>query len=124
MIEQRTNIGNGQYIDLSLLDVSVFSIANQALNYLVSDAPPQRIGNTHSNIIPYQAFETADGYFIPLIGNDQQYTRFCECAEHPELAGNIRSATNLKRVEACKNLVSLPEPILRSHNTDNGLRVL
>ena len=79
------------------------------------------MGNAHPNIVPYQAFETADGYMILAIGNDGQYTRFCECAGLPELAEDIRFATNIKRVEARETLVPLLEPILRSDTTDNWL---
>ena len=106
MIEQRTNIGNGQYLDLSLLDVSVFSIANQALNYLVSDVPPQHLGNAHPNIASHQAFETADSHIILANRNGGQYTRFCECARYLGLADNIRFVMNIKSVEASENLIS------------------
>ena len=65
--------GEGQHIDMSLFDVSVASLANQALNYLVSGNVPGRLGNTHPNIVPYQAFTTKDGHIILAVGNDSQF---------------------------------------------------
>ena len=70
--------GQGQYIDMALLDVQVATLANQAMNYLASGNNPGRLGNAHPNIVPYQAFETRDGYIILAVGNDAQFQRFCE----------------------------------------------
>merc|ERR1711974_52224 len=80
----------GQHIDLSLFDVSVAFLANQASNYLVSGKAPQRLGNYHPNIAPYQSFEASDGYFILAVGNDSQFGKFCATAGKPELAADPR----------------------------------
>ena len=72
--------GDGQHIDMSLFDVSVASLANQALNYMVSGTAPGRLGNAHPNIVPYQAFATADGHIILAVGNDSQFRKFCDIA--------------------------------------------
>lgn len=77
-LNHRTQTGEGQHIDMALLDVEVACLANQAMNYLVSGESPTRLGNAHPNIVPYQAFPTADGDMILTIGNDAQFRRFCE----------------------------------------------
>ena len=97
MHAQRT--GDGQHIDMSLFDVSVASLANQALNYLVSGQVPSRLGNAHPNIVPYQAFATADGHIILAVGNDSQFRKFCEVADCAALADDPAYATNRARVE-------------------------
>ena len=99
--------GEGQHIDLALLDVQVACLGNQALNYLVSGSAPRRMGNAHPNIVPYQDFPTADGDMILAIGNDGQFARFCTIAGHPEWAGDTRFADNAARVKHCRELIPL-----------------
>ena len=99
--------GEGQHIDLALLDVQVACLANQALNHLVSGAPPRRMGNAHPNIVPYQDFPTADGDMILAIGNDGQFARFCVIAAHAEWATDERFATNAARVAHRRQLIAL-----------------
>ncbi|MBW7835422.1 MAG: CoA transferase [Sphingomonadales bacterium] len=98
-LAHRERTGKGDHIDLSLLDVQVASLANQAMNYLIGGAAPGRLGNAHPNIVPYQAFATAEGHLILAIGNDQQFARFCAVASAPELALDPRFATNAARVK-------------------------
>ena len=86
--QQKT--GAGQYIDMALLDVQVATLANQAMNYLATGNNPIRLGNAHPNIVPYQAFQTSDGYIILAIGNDSQFQRFCELAGKPEFGVTLR----------------------------------
>ncbi len=105
-LAHRERTGEGQYLDLALLDVQVACLANQALNYLVSGVAPQRMGNAHPNIVPYQDFPTADGHMILAIGNDGQFARFCEAAGHPEWAADPRFATNAARVTHRKALIA------------------
>ena len=99
--------GDGQHIDLALLDVQVACLANQAMNYLVSGGAPRRMGNAHPNIVPYQDFPTADGDMILAIGNDGQFARFCTVAGHPGWAADERFATNAARVANRKALIPL-----------------
>ena len=99
--------GDGQHIDLALLDVQIACLANQAMNYLVSGNPPRRMGNAHPNIVPYQDFPTADGDMILAIGNDGQFARFCEIAAHPEWASDERFASNAARVKHRTTLIPL-----------------
>ncbi|RJG12606.1 CoA transferase [Pseudomonas cavernicola] len=97
-LAHREQGGSGQHIDMALLDVQVACLANQAMNYLTTGTPPRRLGNAHPNIVPYQDFPTADGDFILTVGNDGQFRKFCEVAEHPEWADDPRFATNKQRV--------------------------
>ena len=94
----RQESGAGQYIDMALLDVQVATLANQAMNFLASGESPQRRGNSHPNIVPYQAFQTADGYIILAVGNDSQFERFCSLAGRDELAVDERFRSNSDRV--------------------------
>lgn len=97
-LQHRERTGQGQHIDLALLDVQVAALANQAGNYLISGQVPGRMGNAHPNIVPYQDFPTADGDMILAIGNDGQFARFCAVAGRAEWAADERFATNAARV--------------------------
>jgi len=102
----REQSGEGQYIDMALLDVQVACLANQAMNYLATGNSPRRMGNAHPSIVPYQDFPTADGHMILAIGNDGQFARFCEVAGRSELAADARFATNRARVENRAELIA------------------
>ncbi|MEC4165715.1 CaiB/BaiF CoA-transferase family protein [Pseudomonas sp. MS-1(2024)] len=106
-LAHRQHDGGGQHIDMALLDVQVACLANQAMNYLTTGAAPQRLGNAHPNIVPYQDFPTADGDFILTVGNDSQFRKFTEVAGRPELGGDPRFATNKLRVANRAELVPL-----------------
>ena len=116
--------GKGQYIDLALLDVQVATLANQAMNYLASEINPKRLGNAHPNIVPYQAFKTADGYLILAVGNDSQFARFCDLAERPELAADDRFAKNSNRVKNRDALIPDLIKLLKKQGTDWWLEQL
>jgi crotonobetainyl-CoA:carnitine CoA-transferase CaiB-like acyl-CoA transferase len=109
----RERSGEGQHIDLALLDVQVSSLANQAMNYLVTGLPPERVGNAHPSIVPYQSFPTADGDMILAVGNDKQFAAFCAVAGIQELAVDSRFSTNAARVKHRAALV----PLLRAATT-------
>lgn len=102
---QRERTGKGQHIDMALFDVALSSLGNQALNYLVSGEAPGRTGNAHPNVVPYQPFETADGWIIVAVGNDGQFARFAELLGHGEMAGDERYRTNGARVENRDTLI-------------------
>ncbi|WP_447553893.1 CaiB/BaiF CoA transferase family protein [Vreelandella sp. EE22] len=106
---QRRDTGEGCHIDLSLMDVQVGVLANQATNYLTSHQVPRRLGNAHPNIVPYQAFATTDGHIIVAVGNDEQFRRFCQVIEQPTLCEDERFATNRARVAHRDELVPLLE---------------
>src|SRR5690606_24211882 len=79
-LRHRDATGEGQHVDLALLDVQTAILANQAMNYLTTGKAPGRLGNAHPNIVPYEAFPTADGYIILAVGNDSQFRSFCHVA--------------------------------------------
>lgn len=106
-LAHRDRTGQGQHVDMALLDTMVASMANQATNYLTSGRAPHRLGNEHPNIVPYQAFETADGYIIVTVGNDGQFARFCAVAGRPDLATDPRFARNRDRVANREVLIPL-----------------
>ena len=109
--------GEGQHIDMSLFDVSVASLANQALNYLVSGTVPGRLGNAHPNIVPYQAFATEDGHIILAVGNDSQFQKFCDVAGLVGVADDPTFATNRARVTSRQTLLPLIEEAFLKHTT-------
>lgn len=98
-LAERERSGRGQQIDVSLFDVGVAVLANQAMNYLVSGNSPTRLGNAHPNIVPYQVFAVADGHVIVACGNDRQFRALCGALELDDLAGDARAATNPDRVD-------------------------
>lgn len=109
--------GEGQHIDMSLFDVSVASLANQALNYLVSGTVPGRLGNAHPNIVPYQAFATEDGHIILAVGNDSQFQKFCDVAGLLGVADDPNFATNRARVTGRQTLLPLIEEAFLKNTT-------
>ena len=115
-LQHRHRTGEGQHIDVSLLDVQVAALANQAANHLVGGQVPQRMGNAHPNVVPYQDFPTADGHMILTVGNDAQFQRLCAVAGHPEWAADARFQTNAARVGHREELVALlrSETVLRT----------
>nr|WP_314624956.1 CaiB/BaiF CoA-transferase family protein [uncultured Noviherbaspirillum sp.] len=106
-LTHRDRTGEGQYIDMALLDVQVAMMANMATNFLASGNPPTRWGNAHPNIVPYQTFPTADGHIIVAVGNDGQYRKFVNAGGRPDLADDPRFATNPERVRNRDVLVPL-----------------
>ena len=106
-LSARERSGQGQYIDVALLDVQVACLANQAMNYLATGSAPKRLGNAHPNIVPYQDFPTADGDFILAVGNDGQFRKFCEVAGLPALPDDPRFSTNKARVAHRAELIPL-----------------
>ncbi|NYZ16357.1 CoA transferase [Azospirillum sp. RWY-5-1] len=120
-LAHRDRTGEGQWVDLALLDVQVAVLANQAMNHLVSGMPPVRMGNAHPNIVPYQAFATADGHIILAVGNDGQFAKFCAVAGQPELAADPRYATNPERVRHRAELVPRLQEIIKARPSRDWL---
>ena len=113
-LTHRDRTGEGQYIDMALLDVQVAMLANMGSNYLASSKAPQRWGNAHPNIVPYQTFATADGHIIVAVGNDGQYAKFVEAGGRPELASDARFSTNPLRVRNREILVPILAEMVKS----------
>lgn len=120
-LDERERTGRGRHVDVALLDVQVATLANQALNTLVSGRDPQRHGNAHPNIVPYQAFACADGYLVLTVGNDGQFARLAELLGHPEWAADPSYATNGARVTNREWLVPLISECLLRRNRDDWL---
>ncbi|MBR0870820.1 CoA transferase [Bradyrhizobium tropiciagri] len=97
-LNERRTSGLGQHIDLALLDVQIATLANAGMNYLASGKRPQRQGNAHANIVPYQAFATRDGHIVAAVGNDAQFARFAAILGAPELSTDLRFQRNADRV--------------------------
>ncbi|HVZ46777.1 MAG TPA: CaiB/BaiF CoA-transferase family protein [Ramlibacter sp.] len=122
--------GEGQHIDMALLDTQVAMLANLGANYLVSGSVPGRAGNAHQNIVPYQVFEVAparDGlreHIILAVGNDSQFAKFCDVAGRPELASDPRYAKNRDRVRNRAALVPLLEAVMKSRGKADWLAAL
>jgi crotonobetainyl-CoA:carnitine CoA-transferase CaiB-like acyl-CoA transferase len=122
--------GEGQHLDMALLDTQVAMLANLGANYLVSGKIPGRAGNAHQNIVPYQVFEVApaaDGskdHLILAVGNDGQFAKFCQVAGRPEIATAPRFAKNQDRVRNRAVLVPLLEEIMRTRRKSEWLPAL
>ena len=113
-LHHRTKTGEGQHIDLALLDSQVAWLSYEGLNYLTSGQVPKRQGNEHPNIVPYKVLPCADGYFILAVGNDGQFQRFCDFAGRPELAEDPRFVTNALRVRNRAELYPILEALTPS----------
>lgn len=122
-VARRNETGEGEYIDLAMLDVSAAMLANQAMNYLVSGTVPVRRGNKHPNIQPQDVFPVADGHIVLAVGNDEQFARFAEAVGRAELADDDRFATNAARVTHLGDLVPLIKDRLALKNADEWLEI-
>ena len=117
-LARRERTGRGQHIDLALLDCQVAMLANQAMNYLTSGRPPQRMGNAHPNVVPYEAFATADGQLIVAVGNDAQFARLCALVGRPELADEADFATNAARIRNRGRLIPMIAEMLKARTSE------
>ncbi len=116
-LRHREATGQGQQIDIGMLDTHVAWLANQAMNYLATGENPPRLGNQHPNIVPYQVFATADGYIVLSVGNDPTFQRFCENFGLPHLLQDTRFATNAARVGNRQLVTDTLAPVMREHPT-------
>ncbi len=110
--------GQGQHIDIGMLDVMVAFSTIQGMNYLATGVVPPRLGNAHPNIVPYQTFKTSDGDIILAVGNDSQFQRFCDVAGAPELPQDPRFATNSQRLANRAELIPVLENLIKQKTTD------
>ncbi|MFN3737619.1 CaiB/BaiF CoA transferase family protein [Hydrogenophaga sp.] len=115
-LTHRDRTGEGQHLDICLLDTQVAMMANMATNYLATGQSPVRWGNAHPNIVPYQTFQVADGWVIVACGNDSQFRKLTEVAGAPELASDERFSTNPQRVRHRQVLIPLLDDLMR-HKT-------
>lgn len=123
-LQHRNRTGEGQHIDVALLDVQVAALANQAANHLVGKRVPARMGNAHPNIVPYQDFPTNDGHMILTVGNDAQFARLCEVMGRRQWADDPRFSTNASRVEHREMLLELLRVETRKRRTRDWIQDL
>ena len=120
-LREKDQSGLGQHIDMALMDVVTAALANQASNYLVTGEVPGRLGNEHPNIVPYQVFQTLDGYVIVAVANDSQFVRYVDVLGHSELGHDERFKTNADRVRHRDVLLPLLGDIMRTRTMDDWL---
>jgi len=123
-IRHREQGGKGQHIDLALLDSQAAWLINSGLNYLTSRQDQHRLGNAHPNVVPYQVFQTSDSFFVLAVGNNTQFKKFCEFADSPELADDIRFRTNKDRVHNRDVLAELINDLTKKFSTSYWLEEL
>lgn len=123
-LNERERSGVGQSIEVPLFDSQVAWLANQNMNYLVGGEVPGRLGTAHPNIVPYQAFPTADGHIMIAVGNDRQFAACMRCCGIPDLADDVRYQRNRDRLENREALVSLMSEALAQRHSADWLREL
>ena len=120
----REKAGQGQYIDMALLDVQVAMLANLSSTYFASNQAPGRMGNAHQNIVPYHVFRASDAFLIVAVGNDSQFAKFCDVIGRPEWPADARFATNPARVRHRDLLVGMISERLRERKAAEWLALL
>jgi crotonobetainyl-CoA:carnitine CoA-transferase CaiB-like acyl-CoA transferase len=123
-VNHRNNTGQGQQIDIGMLDTHVAWLANQGMNYLATGENPPRLGNQHPNIAPYQEFPTKDGYIILAVGNDPTFERFCKAFGQEALLADPRFATNPIRVQNRQLVTDTLTPVMKSKTTAEWIDAL
>lgn len=123
-LHERERSGKGQCIDVPLYDSQVAWLANQAANFLIGGDIPKRRGSAHPNLVPYQTFETSDGYVTVAVGNDDQFAACATCVGHAELASDARFKRNSDRVRNRDELVALLCAKLKTRTTEEWLQAL
>ncbi len=123
-LRHRDATGQGQQIDIGMLDTHVAWLANQGMNYLATNENPVRLGNQHPNIVPYQVFPTADGYIVLSIGNDPTFARFCQNTGLAHLLEDERFATNAARVGNRQLVTDTLTPVMRTRPTTDWVAAL
>ena len=123
-LANRAVTGKGQWIDVALLDTTVAYLANQGMNYLATGVSPERIGNAHPNIVPYQTFNTADGAIILACGNDNLFKKFCEVAGCLEFTTDPKYSTNAVRVQNRAEITALLNAVFVKRTTKEWVKLL
>ena len=123
-IQERNRSGLGQHLDIALLDCHVAMLANQNLNFMTTGRAPQRAGNAHQNVVPYQVFKTADGFMIVAVGNDSQYRAYCKAIGAPHLSDDPKFTTNGLRIINRGELIPQLEKIMETGLRDDWIAKL
>ncbi len=116
-LRHREKTGQGQQVDIGMLDTHVAWLANQGMNYLATGENPPRLGNQHPNIVPYQVFPTSDGYLVLSVGNDPTFARFCQNTGLDHLLVDERFGTNAARVANRQLVTDTLTPVMRAKTT-------
>ncbi len=117
-LRHRDQTGEGQYLELALVDTQISWLINEGVNYMLSGQVPQRRGNGHPNIVPYDVYETSDGHVILAVGNDGQFGRFCGYLGLNDLPGDPRFATNPARLQNRDALNAILRPAMAARRMD------
>ena len=123
-VKHQVETGKGQFIDIGMLDTHVAWLANQGMNYLSTDKNPQRLGNQHPNIVPYQVMPTSDGYIVLSIGNDPTFERFCKLANVENLLEDERFKTNASRVSNREYVTEVLNNVTKKRDSETWLNDL
>lgn len=123
-LRHRDTTGDGQHIDIALVDVQMAWLINSGTGYLLSGNVPRRLGNQHPNIAPYQVFATKDGHIILAVGNDSQFRAFCDVIGQSQLGNDEKYATNAQRVVHRDELADLLAPVIRGWTSDELIDAL
>jgi formyl-CoA transferase len=123
-LHERTTSGQGQALDVALLDAQVAWLANVAQNYLATGVSPARYGNAHPSIVPYETFAARDGAIAVAIGTDDQYSKFCRQIGRPDLCDDVRFSTNAARVLHRAVLIPLLQAIFRTRDAADWIDLL
>jgi crotonobetainyl-CoA:carnitine CoA-transferase CaiB-like acyl-CoA transferase len=123
-LRHRERTGQGQQIDIGMLDTSVAWLANQGMNYLATGENPPRLGNQHPNIAPYQVFPTKDGHIVLSVGNDPTFERFCKSFGCEAMLADPRFATNAERVANRDAVTATLTPVMQSRTTAEWVAAL
>ena len=123
-LHHKDKTGQGQYIDVALLDAQIGWLANVAQNYFATGQSPQRYGNAHPNIVPYETFETADSFIALAVGSDAQYQRLCQVIQRPDLWEDERYQRNAGRVQWREQLIPELQKVFRSRSTNQWMQDL
>ena len=123
-LHRRDRTGEGELVEVALLDSAFASLVNVAQNSLITGEEPKRYGNAHPSIVPYQPFRAADGWVAVAAGNDGLFVRLCTAIERPELAADERYATNAERVRNRDSLVAELDPVFAARSTEEWVELL
>jgi crotonobetainyl-CoA:carnitine CoA-transferase CaiB-like acyl-CoA transferase len=122
-LTHRERTGDGQHLDMALLDCATSILANQALTYFNTGIAPVRVGNRHPSVVPYQPFQTSDGHLIIAVGNDGQFERLCGVLGMPEVAADERYAKGSGRIKAQPELAAMIAPLVLEKTTEEWLEI-
>ena len=121
-LQSRNSTGEGQQIDIGLVDSQIASLVNMGTNYFLSKKDQERVGNQHPNIVPYQVFEVSDGHLIVAVGNDSQFEKLCKIFNRTDLAVDIKYSKNINRVANRTDLIAILSNEFKKYTKDHLIK--